>query len=514
MNGYLIALIVILAYIAILLLLWRSGFARRHNISFMGPLLMLRTEKGIGLLKRMSRRRGFWKGYALLSWALFIGGMISMVLLLLWEAVLVLSVPKTAAPSLQSYLLIPGINPFVPLGYGLIGLIVAVVLHELAHGVLSESQDIDVRSMGVLMFVVPVGAFVEPDQQMLENTEVHKRIKIFGVGPGTNIVLAIIFLMLFIFPFMGGVAPIHNGLAVISLPAGSSASHAGIAQWNEVVAINGTPTTTLSDFYGIQNLLPGHSYSVELYASGRQVERSVIAGIQIVGTVPDSPAAAAGIKPDWILVKMNNTTVMNEVQLSSLFNNTRPGEVVPFVFELPNRSMVNMDIRLSGEMAVEHTGSSSTGFLGIYFTYMGMEVLPMSDVISLIRNPFYGADSTSFITSVLGFLVQPFEGLSPIPAGLAANLHAYGMQPGELFWIGANGMYWLFWLNLWVGLFNMLPAIPLDGGYLFRDNLRLLLEKFSRRDSQEKERIARSVTTAFSYLIFFLILWQLIAIRI
>lgn len=514
-NGYLIALLVFIVYIAIVIFLWRSGLGKRMNLSFIGPLLMIRTQKGIDAVRRISRPRRFWKGYATVSWAVFVAGMISMLLLLLWEAVLVLSIPKSSAPSVQSYLLIPGINPFVPLGYGLVAIIVAVVLHELSHGVLSESQDIDVRSMGVLMLIVPIGAFVEPDQQMLEETETRKRIRIFGAGPGTNMFLALLFLVLFIGPFMGASSPAHPGLAVVSMPQNSLAAKGGIQQWSEILAVNGTAVTHVSQFYSLSGLQPGRDYPVQVMVNGKVVSRTVPAGVEIAGTVPGSPAAQEHIQPGWIVLSMNNTTVINETQFAALFNSTVPGQTVPFVFLMENGSRVSMDIKLTSASAVEGVAPSAhpIGFLGIYFTYMGVSVIPEGQLLSIIRDPFYGYSSSNPVSSILGFLVQPFEGLSPIPSGLALNLHAYGSSQGQLFWIGANGMYWLFWINLWVGLFNMLPAVPLDGGYLFRDNIRLLLSRFSRRNAEERESIARGITTAFSYLVFLLIIWQLVAIR-
>ena len=34
-----------------------------------------------------------------------------------------------------------------------------------------------------------------------------------------------------------------------------------------------------------------------------------------------------------------------------------------------------------------------------------------------------------------------------------------------------NILYWIGWINFYVGLFNCLPAIPLDGGRVFQESL-------------------------------------------
>lgn len=79
------------------------------------------------------------------------------------------------------------------------------------------------------------------------------------------------------------------------------------------------------------------------------------------------------------------------------------------------------------------------------------------------------------------------------------------------FWIVANLLYWIFWLNIMVGIFNALPAIPLDGGYIFRDGLSWLLERLlPSKDRGAVDALATKVTIALSVIILFLILWQFI----
>jgi membrane-associated protease RseP (regulator of RpoE activity) len=66
-------------------------------------------------------------------------------------------------------------------------------------------------------------------------------------------------------------------------------------------------------------------------------------------------------------------------------------------------------------------------------------------------------------------------------------------------WVVIDIVKWMFILNLGVGLFNMLPAVPLDGGYM----MQTVLE---RRISSEK---AKRVVRALSYFILVLILMNM-----
>ncbi|MBX8640067.1 MAG: site-2 protease family protein [Thermoplasmata archaeon] len=517
MNPLFIALYVAIAYFLVIIALWKTGLASKYNISFAGPILMLRTERGKKTLDSVARPRKFWLFYGALSRIIFIIGMVLMVMLLLWEATLVFSIPKQSVPAPQTYLLLPGINPFVPVGYGILGLVVAVVFHELSHGVLSRAQDIKVKSMGVLLLILPIGAFVEPDQEELEAASPSRRIKVFGVGPATNMVFALVFLLILVFPLMGTATPIHSGLVADAVYTDSSSYAAGIRQWGEIISLNGTALSGASQFYGINGLVPGKNYSMEYILNGRYHNGSVTAGVVVTGTIAGSPAKAAGVMPGSIIYSMNNTVIYNYNRLLATFQNTTPNETVPFVFIQHNGTRQSMNIRLSSEAAVEGITpkGKQIGFLGIYLAYMGMEVTPSALLVGLLKNPFYGANSISgYLQSGLQFLLFPFEGLSPVPAGIQSLFTGTGVA-SQWFWIAVNSCYWIFWINLWVGLFNMLPAIPLDGGYLFRDNLRILLKKVMAGASDEnRERVALRVTSLFSVLIFLLILWQIIGPRL
>ncbi|HVO77884.1 MAG TPA: site-2 protease family protein, partial [Methanomassiliicoccales archaeon] len=75
--------------------------------------------------------------------------------------------------------------------------------------------------------------------------------------------------------------------------------------------------------------------------------------------------------------------------------------------------------------------------------------------------------------------------------------------------------YWIFWINLMLGMTNVLPAVPLDGGYLFRDALDGLVTRFKKNASdQEKQKIVAALTYLLAITVFFLIIWQLIGPRL
>ena len=76
-------------------------------------------------------------------------------------------------------------------------LIVVAVVHELAHGVLCVVEKLEVKSSGVLLFgILPVGAFVEPDEEKMARMPAQKQRRIMGAGSTSNALFFVVFLAL------------------------------------------------------------------------------------------------------------------------------------------------------------------------------------------------------------------------------------------------------------------------------------------------------------------------------
>ena len=137
------------------------------------PLLILRTTKGLQLMENLSKIR-FIPWLSSISFILFPLLSIFAILFLLLTLSLFLMVPEVREVARevgpQGALLIPGLNPFLPIAYGWVAIFVGIVVHELSHGVIARNLDIPVKSAGLLFLVVlPIGAFVEVDDQKMDN---------------------------------------------------------------------------------------------------------------------------------------------------------------------------------------------------------------------------------------------------------------------------------------------------------------------------------------------------------
>ncbi len=147
--------------------------------------------------------------------------------------------------------------------------------------------------------------------------------------------------------------------------------------------------------------------------------------------------------------------------------------------------------------------------------YIGVNTLSTNPDIF---NPFESSKRLGWGSALFIYIVLPFQGLSPIQSpvtGFYEVTGAWAAIPAPLFWILANALYWLFWINLMLGMTNALPAVPLDGGYLVRDWLETAIRKMkANMRAEDTERAARNVSYLIALFILGLILWQLIGPRI
>lgn len=45
------------------------------------------------------------------------------------------------------------------------------------------------------------------------------------------------------------------------------------------------------------------------------------------------------------------------------------------------------------------------------------------------------------------------------------------------FGMGFTSSFWCAWININVGIFNAIPMVPLDGGYIFKEGVDRLLDR-------------------------------------
>ncbi len=96
--------------------------------------------------------------------------------------------------------IIPGVTiTGLPLVYMLIGLAIAILVHEFAHGFAASKDNIPIKSSGLLGFLVMFGAFVEPDEEAFEKEATPKaRMRLLAAGSYSNLIWSFVFLALLV----------------------------------------------------------------------------------------------------------------------------------------------------------------------------------------------------------------------------------------------------------------------------------------------------------------------------
>ncbi len=182
-----------------------------------------------------------------------------------------------------AYLGLPGINPYLPILDGWAALIVAMVVHEGAHGVIARSLGFPVKSSGLLFFLIlPIGAFVEVDEDALKAAKARDSGRILAAGAGVNFVLGIVFLLL-LFTLVSTMTPAANGIGVSQVYQGSPAAGADIRYGDFIVTVNGGHYNDSSAIPGSSWYRPGQVANITVWRSGGLIQKTLV-----VGTNPDN----------------------------------------------------------------------------------------------------------------------------------------------------------------------------------------------------------------------------------
>ncbi len=241
----------ILAYTAVTMWLRNRGFLP-ESVRVSGPLTTVHTRRGRVFLDRISRPKRFWRAIANLGLGGALVAMVGSFLLIVTSGISAIAAPQPAAiQQPQNFLIIPGVNEFLPLEVALeivIGLAIAMVVHEGAHGLLCRVEGIDIESMGLVFFaLIPVGAFVEPDEETTRETSRGARARMFAAGVTANTLLTIVVFALLFGPVVGAMS-VAPGYAVGEVNPGSPAAEAGLIEGDRLIAVDGDPVETASEF--------------------------------------------------------------------------------------------------------------------------------------------------------------------------------------------------------------------------------------------------------------------------
>jgi membrane-associated protease RseP (regulator of RpoE activity) len=276
MNFDHIAFIVFIALITLFLIFKRKKVAVQKLLFPLFYFVIYRTNIGIEWMDRVSKKHrnlvqlfgysciGFgFVGLVFIS-ATILGSMIKFFLAPATTDVgMVLVLPGTT---------IPGIG-YLSFFYFIISILILAVVHEFAHGVVARAHDLEIKSSGfaflaVLVPIIPA-AFVEPDEKKLMKREPVVQYSILSAGPISNVVLALVFLLLMVFVM----APIENRITEptgfsFGVTPGLPADIAGLESGMLIDSFEGVPVEDVNLFLEKVRYYTGVNETVVLGSAG------------------------------------------------------------------------------------------------------------------------------------------------------------------------------------------------------------------------------------------------------
>jgi membrane-associated protease RseP (regulator of RpoE activity) len=424
MNWILLIIFLIAAYAAIAYYIHSRKLWEDH-ITFYGPILALKTNR-VGFFDKFAAFRTFFRIYGTsgVIAVIIVSVFITLMLFISVRYTLLVQPEPTGIYKPQNILLLPGINEYVPSTLAVwLAFIITIAMHEFGHAILCRVENIKVKTMGALIAVIPIGFFVEPDEEELDKTKGMAKVRMFGAGITNNLVVGFSCFFLLIL-CMGLVSPVSQPV--------------------------------------------------------------------IHGVYKDYPAASAGIPPGSIVTAVNGVPVNSRADVSTILNTTKPGNTLTLTVE---KDKIVKDYPLTLTAWPGDIPDRTSGFMGVEY-YDGAAVM---SVIQGMLSPI----------GFFQFLIVPFANDSGVQflriLAFETPDTIYYQVPFEGFWGGVHLLFWCAWINLNVGIFNAIPMIPLDGGYIFKEGVDRLL------DRRGLLKYSSYVTGAVSYLML-VVLVSLIAL--
>lgn len=368
------------------------------HIIFYGPIMAIKTRR-VAFFDKFTRFRTFFRIYGTVGViaVIIVSVFITVMLFLSIRYTLMIKPEPTGIYEPQNILLLPGINEYVPSTFAVwFAFFLTIVIHEFGHAILCRVEDIRVKGMGVLLAVIPIGFFVEPDDEELEQKKGMPKIRMFGAGITNNLVVGFTCFVLIILLF-GMVVPVTQP-AVHGIYKGYPADNASVAQGSIVTAVNGIPVESRAD-------------------------------------------------------------------VSAILNTTKPGDTVR-LSTVKDGTAADYTITLAA-WPKEYGANQTSGFMGVQYydgtavkSAVGSMLSPVGFFEFLIV-PFASGDTAQYLR-ILAFDTPDTS---------------YYHVPFAGFWDAIHILFWCAWININVGIFNAIPMVPLDGGYIFKEGVDRLLDR-------------------------------------
>lgn len=245
---------------------WEKFKEVDEGFNFKYIALIYKTKKLNNLIDLISNKlKRFWKAYFTLGIPASFLAMAQIFYTMFNSVNQSIGSDPSVGSGASVQVVIPGIT--IPLVAGLVAIMIVMIVHEISHGIATRISGIPIKSTGVFLAAVLPGAYVTPDEEVIYEHSLSDRLRIYGAGSYSNIVLGLLLLSFFkLFPNI-----------VISSPL------AMIFKWSVylnigVGAINLMPIYPLDGGRMIKDTL-------DRFAPNKKLSNSITGSLSIIGFV-------------------------------------------------------------------------------------------------------------------------------------------------------------------------------------------------------------------------------------
>ena len=257
LDIYTVSVILFFALLAVVIYVKRKNVDTKFVLKVL-PYFMWRTKRFRDRVDQIAQAAPrFWKVFYSAGAVVAVVLMVFGFFMILNSNYLVFS-GKITQPALQILLPTPSTSVstgpgfiLIPFWFWIIAIATILIPHELSHGIAARAEKIPLKSVGLLLFLIFPGAFVEPDEAKLKRAKLSTRLRVFAAGSFTNILTFSIILLIGTFFLFPSAAP--GGTVITSVFPGSPAEKSGLAVGDTIEKFDGKDAKVSFFDYSMKN---------------------------------------------------------------------------------------------------------------------------------------------------------------------------------------------------------------------------------------------------------------------
>lgn len=274
--------------------------------------------------------------------------------------------------------------------------------------------------------------------------------------------------------------------------AATPAAPGDIAREDTITAIGEEELWTLPEY---NDAIEDNERAEVAYTTAGGEQRTDTIPLGAFATVRDGPLEDAGVAHDTdiVIVEIDGERIPNTDALQDVLDERAPGQTVNIAFyEDDERHDVDVELGADGDRAIIGV-FTVPGTTGMEVSDFGIQPYPADEYLALLGGGDSDDDPFGVADSFLGkMVVAVFLPLASIIAGTILPFNFPGFTSdtvnffvvqgplealgGSIFLL-ANILFWTGWININLGFFNCIPAIPLDGGHLLRSSVESIFSR-------------------------------------